>query len=97
MVLARKKFSAPEPLRLEPTRRDKSIYCEFYKKYDHLTSEYFHLKSEIENLIHHRELKEFVLSMVNNVRASTSQQIATTNPTRSVNFPHDKSHKKLEG
>jgi len=79
LVLAREKFRAPEPLKTEPGKRNRSKYCEFHKDHGHSTSECFHLKRQIEALIQQGELKEFVLDMINNARASTSQRNATAN------------------
>ncbi|KAI3470508.1 hypothetical protein Pfo_027171 [Paulownia fortunei] len=58
----------PRPLR-ESSRRVKSDkYCRFHRDRGHTTKEYFHLKQEIERLIHKGYLTEFVEKVNSNRR-----------------------------
>ena len=50
----------PEPMRIDPDKRDRTKYCCFHNDHGHLTSECIHLKRQIKALVQRGELREFV-------------------------------------
>ena len=50
----------PNQMKLDPTIRDNSKYCEFHRDYGHHTDDYIQLKREIEYLIRRGYLRRFI-------------------------------------
>ena len=44
-------LTRPEPMRMDPDKRDRTKYCRFHNDHGHMTSECIHLKRQIEALI----------------------------------------------
>ena len=53
-------FMWPNPLRGDSSKRNQSKYCWYQKDVGHTTEECITLKDEIEKLIHHRYVQDYL-------------------------------------
>ncbi|XP_059292631.1 uncharacterized protein LOC132046108 [Lycium ferocissimum] len=50
----------PRPMRLDPSQRDLSVFCDYHETHGHQTADYRHLRDEVARLLKNGHLREFL-------------------------------------
>ncbi|XP_058092662.1 uncharacterized protein LOC131239121 [Magnolia sinica] len=69
----------PDRLRSNPNRRSKNKYCHYHRDHGHNTSDYYHLKEEIERLIREGRLGEHIERT-----GTTEERLGDNQPTKEI-------------
>ena len=75
-------------MKSDPTTRDNTRYCEFYRDYGHRTDDYIQLKREIEYLIRRGYLRRFIAPENQPLNQAQNQTPAQQPPPRQTTTQH---------